>query len=391
MNVLFLHNKYKQAGGEDLVLNEEYKLLCKYGHQCKISVLSNNTVIGLVNKIVTALNTVWSISGYKFAKHSITGFQPDIVHVHNFFPQLTPAIYDACIDAGVPVVQTLHNYRAVCPGALLMRNGKICEKCITGSPYWAVWHHCYRHSIPGSWAVARMVSYHRKRLTWYEKVDRFIALTKFARQKFLQGGFPGNKVVVKPNFYSEKERAGQEFVGRQGALFVGRLSTEKGVVTLLEAWRGLKISLRIAGDGPLFSKYQKEHNKHISFLGQLTANEVANEMNRASFLVMTSECYEGFPMVLVEAFAHSLPVVATRLGGMAEIVEDGVTGLHFIPGNPQDLAEKVQWLHNHPEECRNMGANARANYVKKYTPERNYKILMNIYQQAIIEQQRRCK
>ena len=385
MKILLAHNTYQYAGGEDSVLASEQELLRQHRHQCETAILSNKRVGGIFAKIRTALKTPKSKYGYDFAKKAILQIRPNIVHVHNFFPLLTPSIYDACIEAGIPVVQTLHNYRTICPGALLMRDGKICEKCVTGSPYQAILHRCYRNSIPGSWAVARMVSYHRKRQTWQNKVDLFIALTAFSRRKFIEAGFPEEKIMVKPNFYGEtgKAKAGKRERKRCGVLFVGRLSREKGIATLLAAWQNLNVPLRVVGDGPLLAFAKNNLPVAVALLGWLDSQQVSDEMAGAAFLVMPSEWYETFGLVIIEAFAHGLPVVASRLGGMAEIVEDGVTGLHFEPGNPQDLAEKVQWLHDHPEECRIMGKNARKIYEEKYTPERNYELLMDIYQQAI--------
>ena len=167
------------------------------------------------------------------------------------------------------------------------------------------------------------------------------------------------------------------------ALFVGRLSQEKGVATMLRSWCQIDAPLRVVGGGPLYDFVKSFGLGNVLFLGQLTPEQVSIEMARASFLVMPSEWYEGFPMVLVEAFAHGLPVIASRLGAMAEIVEDGVTGLHFEAGNPEDLAQKVKWLHAQSEECRQMGRNARQVYEEKYTAEKNYEMLMDVYQQAI--------
>lgn len=387
MKILLVHNNYKCFGGEDNVLQAENWLLANRGHHIFILRADNNQIHGFLQQSKTAFNAYYSKSIKSSIFQKIRDCKPKVVQVHNFFPLLTPSVYDACIEAGVPVVQTLHNYRTICPGALLMRDGKICEKCICGSPYHAVLHRCYRKSSLGSWAVARMVAYHRKKQTWQNKVDRFIALTQFGKQKFIEAGFPENKIMVKPNFYNQELEVGnQQSEARKGALFVGRMSREKGVATLFAACQqGLEIPLRVAGDGPLHMEYQEQQMPHVEFLGRLTAKQVSREMQRASFLVMPSVWYEGFPMVLVEAFAHRLPVVASRLGSMAEIVEDGITGLHFEPGNPKDLAQKVQWMHDHPEESRRMGDNARRVYEEKYTPERNYQMLMDIYRQAIEE------
>ena len=389
MKSLIVHNNYKTSGGELTVVKAEITVLQNHRIETNLLEVTNDNLIGIIKLFNVARTTCYSTKSKEFLLKRIDYFRPDIVHVHNFFPLLTPSIYDACIEAGVPVVQTLHNYRTLCPGALLMRKGEICEKCLTGSPYQAILHRCYRDSIPGTWAVARMVAYHRRKRTWQHKVNRFIALTQFAKQKFVQAGFPERNIFVKPNFcQASVERVGLRPEKRNGALFVGRLSEEKGVTTLLDGWRGLDIPLRVAGDGPLLVENRKRHQNNIEFLGRLTGEQVKKEMSLASFLVMPSEWYEGFPMVLVEAFANGLPVVVSRLGSMAEIVEDGKTGLHFEPGNPQDLAQKVQWMHEHLEECRIMGNNAKKVFEEKYTPEKNYEMLMDVYRQAINEKRK---
>ncbi len=383
MKVLILHNRYQQAGGEDTVVRSENDLLHTHGHQSVVSAVGNEGIISLVDKARAALDICYS----KYAKSKviddISRHAPDIVHVHNFFPLLTPSIYDACRFMNVPVVQTLHNYRITCAGALLMRDGKVCEECLTASPYHAVRFRCYRNSFIGSAAVATMIDYHRRRQTWKTRVDAFIALTEFSKRKFVEAGVPEPKIFVKPNFVSDGRTTTEFNAERAGALFVGRLTPEKGVKTLLEAWKALSVPLKLAGTGPLESKLPAMEKTNIKFLGQIAPADVVNEMRRASMLVMPSEWYEGFPMVLVEAFNNSLPVIASRLGGMSEIVEDGVTGLHFEAGNANDLAAKVTWLSENPALCRRMGENARKVYEEKYTSSRNYTVLMNIYQRAI--------
>lgn len=390
MNCLVFHNSYKLTGGEDSVVCAEQQLLIFFGHQCCEVNKRNAGISGYFLRIKTALSVSYSSAGKASAKLAVLENRPDIVHVHNFFPIFTPSIYEAFIELGVPVIQTLHNYRTICPGALLMREGQVCEKCVIGTPYQAVLHRCYRNSRLGTLAVARMVDYHRKRNTWATKVDHFIALTEFAKAKFIEAGFPEHKIAVKPNFYSGKgvERHAEKGQCRTGALFVGRVSPEKGIRTLVKAWAQVATALRVVGDGPLLDEIQHCGFDNLNCLGQLSAEQVSAEMTKASFLVMPSEWYEGFPMVLVEAFAHGLPVIASRLGGMAEIVKDGVTGLHFEPGNAEDLAAKVRWMNDHPEECRQMGYNARREFEAKYTPERNYEMLMKIYQEAIDEKKK---
>jgi glycosyltransferase involved in cell wall biosynthesis len=327
----------------------------------------------------------YSVDAKQRMVRAIRKFEPDIVHVHNFFPLLTPSIYDACYDAGVPVVQTLHNYRTICASALLMRAGRICEDCVGDTPWQAVLHGCYRESRLASVPMAHMIAMHRRRGTWQRKVRRFIALTEFAKERFVAAGFPSDRISVKPNFVDDRNSPG---LPRAGALFVGRLSVEKGIGTLQHAWEKLDIPLNIAGQGPLLENLTSAALGNIELLGMLAPEDVAEHMSRAAFLVFPSECYEGFPVTLVEAFRQGLPVVASRLGSMAEIIEDGVTGLHFTPGSPADLAEKVRWAAAHPNEMRRMGQNARQTYEDKYTPEVNYRELVAIYEEAIEERQR---
>ncbi len=384
IKILFVHNEYQQAGGEDSVLASEIKLLSQNGHNVSLVLKENNSINSFHSKVNAFQDVVYSKRSKQWMSEQIAAYKPDVVHVHNFFPLLSPSIYDACIDTGVQVVQTLHNYRTMCPGALLMRDGVICEKCVTGSAYQAVKHACYRDSLIGTFAVARMIEKHRSLGTWHHKINCFIALTEFARNKFIEAGFPADKIVVKPNFAVDSALPEDELAqGRVGALFVGRLSQEKGVSTLLNAWGKLDVSLRVAGSGPLENRLSNLGGNRVTALGMLDQKSVRKEMQQAAFLVMPSECYEGFPMVLVEAFSQGLPVIASRLGGMAEIIENGVTGLHFEAGNPTDLAEKVRWMTTHPEACLQMGINARNEYLAKYTPEKNYEMLMDIYDQVI--------
>ncbi len=384
LKILFCHNSYQHKGGEDSVLASEIKLLSKNGHDVSLALKENDSINSFCSKVNAFQDVVYSKRSKLWMSEQIAAYKPDVVHVHNFFPLLSPSIYDACIDAGVPVVQTLHNYRTMCPGALLMRDGVICEKCATGSAYQSVKHGCYRNSMIGTFAVARMVEKHRSLGTWNNKVNCFIALTEFARNKFIEAGFPANKIFVKPNFAVDSALADDEQAkNRVGALFVGRLSQEKGMNTLLNAWGNIDVSLRVAGSGPLENRLSNLGGNSVTALGVLDQKAVQKEMQQAAFLVMPSECYEGFPMVLVEAFSQGLPVLASRLGGMAEIIENGVTGLHFEAGNPVDLAEKVRWMIANPDACRQMGINARNEYLAKYTAEKNYEMLMNIYDQVI--------
>jgi glycosyltransferase involved in cell wall biosynthesis len=386
--ILIIHNSYQQAGGEDTVVTREAALLRENGNEVCLHSVSNDAIRGLWRKAVTAWRTPYSLWGLKEITRVINETQPEVAHVHNFFPLLTPSIYDACLEAKVPVVQTLHNYRTICAAGLLMRDGKPCEDCIEGTPYQAVLHGCYRDSRLGSLAVARMIDVHRRRGTWTEKVDRFIVLTEFSKNKFVEAGFPSAKIAVKPNFVEVTEPEKPVNAEGKGALYVGRLSQEKGIETLLRAWRSLDVPLRIVGDGPLLEMVKGKARGTVAALGRKKPRQVFEEMARALFLVMPSECYENFPLTLVEAFAQGLPVIASRPGAMEEIIENKVTGLHFTAGDAEDLAGKVRWANEHLDEMREMGRNARLVYEEKYAPEINYRQLLDIYGDAIDENRR---
>jgi glycosyltransferase involved in cell wall biosynthesis len=387
MKILLVHNEYKIKGGEEGVLAQESALLKDHGHTVIIYSESNESINGW-KRIKVALQTPYSVDARERIASTIKHIHPDIVHVHNFFPLLTPSIYDACIHAGIPVVQTLHNYRMICPGALLMCNGLICEQCLTSSPYRSVLKRCYRNSLIGTLMVACMVDLHRRLGTWHKKVDRFVAHTEFSKNKFVEGGLPSEKIEVKPNFVNSppeplpKKSTAKKDTDPQ-SLFIGRISQEKGITTLLRSWQNQDIPLRIAGDGPLLEQIKQGESGFVKALGRLSRVEIEEELIHTDFLIMPSECYETFGLVLTEAYSYGVPVVASNLGAMAEIVEDGVTGLLFEAGNAADLKTKVDWMKSYPSERIRMGNNARRVFEEKYTPERNYEKLISIYQDVL--------
>ena len=293
----------------------ETALLRNFGHDVHLHMVSNDTIQGFWAGIVTGWRASYSPWGKKEISKDLIKFRPDVVHVHNFFPLLTPSVYDACRDAKVPVVQTLHNFRTICAGALLMRDGKPCEDCIKRTPYLGALHGCYRNSKLGSLAVARMIDVHRRRGTWSEKVDRFIALTEFSKKKFEEAGFPAERIVVKPNFIEKTDGEAVDRKERNGALFVGRLSEEKGLQTLLKAWDSLDFSLRVIGDGPLMEMARNAATKQVELLGRKEPQQVAEAMTQSAFLVFPSECYEGFSLIRGRGFLPGVACGCLTLGG----------------------------------------------------------------------------
>lgn len=384
MRILMVHNYYQQAGGEDRVFLEETELLEANGHEV-VRYESHNERVKTMNPVMLAKDTLWSAAAYKDLEAIIRRDRPHVAHFHNTLPLVSPAGYYAAKAAGVPVIQTLHNYRLLCPNALFYRDGGPCEDCLGRAVTWpGVIHGCYRGSPAASAVVTAMLSAHRAARTWVRAVDVYVALTEFARRKFVEGGLPADKIVVKPNFVHPDPGVGEGSGGF--ALFVGRLSPEKGVATLLEAWEhlGERFPLRIIGDGPLAGRVlAAERRPGVEYMGHKPVEEVRASMKEAGVLVFPSEWYETFGRVAAESFAAGTPVVAADIGAVAEMVEDGRTGLRFRPGDARHLAEQVERVLSRSDRRAAMRREARAEFEAKYTAERNYGMMMEIYQAAL--------
>ena len=384
LKVLVIHNQYQQPGGEDVVVRAEAGVLRRAGHEVVEFIRKNETIAEYnpVQKASLLVSTTWNQNAYAQIHRLVTQERPDIAHCHNLLPLVSPAAYYACKSAGVPVVQTLHNYRLLCPPGTLYADGRICNGCARSLTR-GVAQGCYRGSHLQTATVAMMLATHRLIGTWERSVDAYVALNQFARDCFVAAGLPAPKVHVKPNFLLDDPvpRAGQG----DYALFVGRLAPEKGVLEMIEAWQRLPhIPLMVVGDGPLHDEVSRiadqPCNAHIKLLGHLSAGDTEVQMNNARFLVFPSRWYEPFPMTLLEAAACGVPAVAAGIGGVPELVVEGQTGLLFDPQNFAELAEKANWAWIHPAETAAMGSAARNLYQQKYTAEKNYEQLMDIYQ-----------
>jgi glycosyltransferase involved in cell wall biosynthesis len=389
MKILIIHNMYQQAGGEDMVAEREASLLAGAGHEIIWYRRSNSEVsqLSLWGKMTLPKRMIWASDAVCDLRHLIAREKPDVAHFHNTHFMISPAAYSVCRDMGVPVVQSLDNPRLMCPAASLFRAGHLCEDCVGKTLPWpGILHACYRKSRVQTAVVAATLTIHRLRHTWDTDVDVYVVATDFYRRKFIEGGLPVEKLVVKPHFVEPDPRRRQQTPGDY-ALFVGRLDPEKGVKTLLTAWEHLgAIPLKIRGSGQLEREAQGAAQRldTIELIDRLSQEALIQLFKGASFLVWPSKgYYETFGLVAVEAFACGVPVIASRIGVMAEIVQDGHTGLHFTPGDPGDLADKVRWAWTHPEIMAEMGRNARREYEAKYTAARNYELLMGIYGAAI--------
>lgn len=386
MKVLVAHNHYLLEGGEDQVYRNEIDLLQSNGVTVHSTSFDNESILS-TNKVIIGLNTIWSVDSYRQISNLIRKVKPDLAHFHNTFPLLSPSVYYACHSQNVPVVQTLHNYRLLCPSALFLRNGQICEECVGKVFAWpGIRHKCYHNSHLATFSVAAMQACHRVVSTWQKQVDCYISMTEFMKKKLITGGIPSEKIAVKPNFVFP-DPGGKQSIGDY-AIFVGRLSAEKGTNILLDAWRNCSvIPLKVVGGGPELKKIQTyllEQGLHeVELKGQVERSDVYSMMKNARFLLVPSVCYESFPLTIVEAFSNGLPVIASRLGAMVEIIEDGVTGILFSPGDTNDLTRKIKWAWHNPDRMREMGNNARQEFERKYTAKHNLNMLTDIYQKVI--------
>lgn len=391
MKIILVHCQYQQPGGEDVVFEQERKLLERAGHEVVLYRRTNYEVDAYpgVKRLVLLQKAVWNGEAKDSFADLLRAEKPDLVHIHNTWIMISPSIYSACQETGVPVVQTLHNYRLLCPVGTFFRDGQICEECLDHTLWRSISNRCYRDSRAETAAVGMMLAVHRTRHTWEREVNSYIVLTEFARSKFLRGGMPADKIFVKPNFVDPDP--GPRTADGEYAVFAGRLSPERRVSTLLQAWPHLKsrVPLKIVGGGAereqLEQKAFGQNLDMVEFTGFLEHDRAVAAIRGARFLIFSSEWYETFGLTLIEAFACGVPVICSKMGAMQEIVENGRTGLHFTPGDPKDLAEKVEWAWTHPEQMRQMGEAARREYERKYTAEANYPQLMEVYQRAIAD------
>ncbi|MEN8446475.1 MAG: glycosyltransferase [Cyanobacteria bacterium J06555_13] len=385
MRVLIIHNYYQQLGGEDTIFATEADLLESNGHKVYRYTIHNDEVAEM-NAVNLAAATLWNRVSFHKLKALIREFRPDVAHFHNTFPLISPAAYYAAQETGVPVVQTLHNYRLLCPNGLFFRNGRVCEDCLGKPMPWpGIVHGCYRGSRVASSAVATMVNLHNMMGTWAKAVDVFIAYSQFALDKFIEGGLPKEKFEFKTNFLHPAPEIGQ---GKGGfGLFVGRLSPEKGIDTLLTAWEKLhiRIPLKIVGAGPLAPEVEAaaERFENIEYLGRRPLSEVYDLMGEAEFFVFSSKWYETFGRVAIEAYAKGTPILASRIGAITELVKPYETGLLFEPGDANDLIAQVEWVLDHSDNWQQIRQQARQEFEVRYTASKNYTRLMEIYQKAI--------
>lgn len=396
MNIIQIHNDYKIFGGETKVVKNEKRLLVEKGHKVLQFLDSNKRIddFNALDKIKFIKNVFYSKESYNNLHNIIIKFKPDVIHIHNVFPLISPSVYYCAKDDNVPVVQTIHNFRFLCPNGLFLRNGQVCELCKNGNYTPAVRYGCYKNSYFFSGLYAAIIKYHRMHNTFYDKIDTLVALSEFSKRKLIEGGFDHRKIVVKPNFLLQSGIENNFNRKLDYFIFIGRLSKEKGIYNLVEAVRNFtKQKLKIIGNGEELEIIKNVINtnklNNIELLGFIDGPRKYKLLTEAKALIFPSIWYENFPMTILEAYSMGTPVIASNIGSLPEIVQDKKTGLLFNSGDPEDLANKIEWAWNHPREMADMGKKALKEFELKYTAEKNYQMLMDIYLKAIENKSKR--
>jgi glycosyltransferase involved in cell wall biosynthesis len=382
MKILQVNNQHRVVGGSDIVAANTVELLRGKGHEVyDLTYDSRHLGPGLKGRLRAFAYGLYSSRGCRTLTNAIHTLRPDLVHVHEIYPFFSPWALQACRRAGIPIVMTCHDYRLTCPTAFHQRKGGVCEMCLGGREYWCALNNC-RDNLCESVAYFLRYLVARKLRLFHDNVTLFVALSEFARRRFIQAGIPAARIEVIPNMVAVPESPKDPAVAGYLA-YVGRVSPEKGIDTLLAAARKTALPLYLAGGYATVGRVQVEAPPNVRFLGLLTSAGVADFYRKARVLVLPSECFEGFPLVLAEAMSHGLPVIASRIGGLPDIIEDGVTGLLFEPGNADDLAQKMEYLWNRPDLCRRLGQAGRAKVVRDNHKDIHYYRLTMAYQKAI--------
>jgi|TARA_B110000977_G_scaffold80707_1_gene108019 glycosyltransferase involved in cell wall biosynthesis len=370
MKIFQLHNKYRYFGGEDSVVDEEAKLLRSNDHEVNQLIRDNSKeLISFQDKLSAFKNISYSQNSIEILnKEILEQGIPDIVHVHNIFPLWSNSVFDFFYKKKIPIIMTLHNYRLIWEKLSLFNKDR--ER-----------YGYFKDSYIGSFVISKFIN---KRKDLLKNVSKFITHTEFTKQEFSRYVIPKDKLVIKPNFLNSSDKTIKSILEKDNAIFASRISKEKGILTLIKAFEKIDIELDVLGDGPLLNKIKKDNiNHNIKFHGSLSRDNVSKFINNSKFLVFPSEWYESFPMTILEAFREGTLVLASNIGSIKSIIKDRFNGILFEYGNKIDLIDKVKWILNHPKECDQIALNANKEFNNKYSSEINYKQLINIYEEAI--------
>jgi len=385
MRVLILHNYYQHPGGEDFVFLQEVNSLKKHIEVETLTFKNQKSLEGAVQNLFLPFN----IFAWKKIKRKIENFRPDVVHFHNIHYAIGPWFIRELYKKNIKTVMTIHNYRLICPSAILFHNGDIYEKSLNNKfPWTSIQDKIVDNSYLKTFWYSLNNFIHRKIGTW-NQVDRYLALTEFAKETFIKANFPINhqKIIVKPNYISHSDHTFDLGHKRnENFLFIGRLTEEKGIKVLINTFKNTDYRLRIAGDGPLkdWVKEAQLHYSNIEYLGSLNKNEIQAELKSCKALIFPSTWYEGMPMTILESFQTGTPVIASRLGAMQSMIHNGINGYLFEKGNEEDLKNKIQDLLNLKEiDYISLQNNTYQSFLNTYTEDKNIKLLLSIYKSLI--------
>ncbi len=382
MKILQIHNWTRGGGGEDRMYEVIVRLLRKEGHEICVFERNSKDIRGLWGKVRALMEGMYSRSTRKAVALLLAAERPDVVHAHNLYPLISPSILLACRDAGVPVVKRCPDLRLTCPTALHLRKDAICELCCGGREYWCVLKNC-RGSVPESVGYALRNAVARKWRLYRDNVTLYVASTEFIKRRLVGAGFPEERFVVVPNMVSVPDSYTNASGEGEYVAYAGRISPEKGINTLLTSARQTGLPVRLGGDYSGMSGLVKTAPANAQFIGHLSRDQLGSFYRNARFLVVPSVCFEAFGLVAAEAMSYGLPVIASRIGGLPEVVEDGVTGLLFEPGNAAELAEKMALLWSNPDLCRRMGQAGRRKAISEYSEDVYHRRLMIVYEKAM--------
>jgi glycosyltransferase involved in cell wall biosynthesis len=384
VKILQLFNQYRSLfNGEERVVEMTAALLARHGHDAELWTRSSRGLeSSLAGKVQATFSAVYNPSARREMEARLKANRPDVVHAHNLYPQFSPAVLATCRKRGVPTVMTVHNHINTCPRSDHLLKGSICERCVGGREYHCVLQNCRGNLLESAAYAARSAIARRLRL-FVDNVTTVIALNDFMGKRLVGAGFRPEQIVVLPNMVEMAEEPADASIGGYAA-FSGRISTEKGIDTLLAAAaQAADVPVRLAGGGPLFDEMQARATPNVVMHGQLHSEQMATFYRGARFLVLPTKCFEGCPLVISEAMNHGLPVIASRIGGIPELIDDGVTGFLFEPGNAPELTAKIQTLWNSPALCRQMGLAGRAKAEREFGETAYHNRLLEIYRGAI--------
>ena len=392
MRILLIHNNYGKFSGEESVLDAQKKLIESQGNEVRVYSRSSEDIHGFWSKVNAFFSGFYNYRSVSEIKQFILSFKPEIIHIHNLYPFISPSILVIISRFHIPIVMTVHNYRLVCPNGLFFSHGEICERCSSGNEWNCILRNC-EGSMAKSLGYALRNYYARKRRLFSTNISRFICLTSFQKEKLVQNGFSEEKIEVIPNFLEINQPKDIAIPRRKYIAFSGRINRQKGFDLVIDAIKLINLKndndkgLPILVAGQIDQNFRSSINvpENIQLLGALRKEQMDEFYRKARFIVFTSRSYEGFPMVFLEAMNHSLPVIAPRLGAYPEIIEDGVNGLLFRPGDYADLADKIKILSTNNDLCLRLGKNGYRKLTEKYSSDIHYKELTLIYKKVIKE------